>query len=104
MTALTNYIDVDLAIKLATFVVAGLIGMLYAYYRRWSFDISDTGLFQYMFGDPHATGRAITTFIAMCVGAGGLSYLDGLTMNQIVIAGAGIGLLVPQNVEQREGK
>lgn len=96
-------IDKEIAARLGLFVVSGLIGMLYAYYRRWSFEISNIGLLQYMFGDAHATGRAITTFAAMCAGAGGLSYLDGLTMSQIAIAGAGIGLLVPQTVDKNKG-
>lgn len=97
-------IDKELAMRLGLFVVSGLTGMIYAYYRRWSFEISDSGLLQYMFGDAHATGRAITTFAAMCAGAGGLSYLDGLTMSQVVIAGAGIGLLVPQAVDKGKKK
>ncbi len=94
-------IDKAEAIRLGAFVVSGIVGMLYAYYRKWSFETVDKGLAGYMFGDAHATGRAITTFAAMCAGAGGLSYLDGLTMSQIIIAGAGIGLLVPQTVENR---
>ena len=48
-----------------------------------------------------AISPQLTTFVAMCVGAGGLSYLDTLSINQIIIAGAGIGLLVPQTVEQK---
>lgn len=94
-------IDKAEAIRLGAFVVSGIVGMLYAYYRKWSFEVAEKGLAGYMFGDAHATGRAITTFAAMCAGAGGLSYLDGLTMSQIIIAGAGIGLLVPQTVENK---
>lgn len=97
-----EYIDTDLTFRLGVFVASGIVGMLYAYYRRWSFEISNIGLFSYMFGDAHATGRAITTFAAMCAGAGGLSYLDGLTISQIAIAGAGIGLLVPQSVDKNK--
>ena len=101
---ISDYIDVAEAVRIGIFIASGIVGMLYAYYRKWSFEISDKGLLAYMFGDAHATGRAITTFAAMCAGAGGLSYLDSLTVSQIIIAGAGIGLLVPQNLEQRKGK
>jgi len=96
--------DKEEAIRIGLFVVSSVIGMLFAYYRKWSFEIPEgTGLFQYIFGDPHAIGRALTTLTAMCVGAGGLSYLDSLTASQILIAGASIGLLVPQTVAQKAG-
>lgn len=101
---ISDYIDIDQAVRVGMFIVSGIVGMLYAYYRKWSFEISDKGLLAYMFGDAHATGRAITTFAAMCAGAGGLSYLDSLTTSQILIAGVGIGLLVPQNVDHKRVK
>lgn len=91
-------------LRISLFVASGLIGMAYSYYRKWSFEEVNKGLFFYMFGDMHAFGRAITTFVAMCAGAGGLSYLDSLTITQIIIAGAGIGLLVPQTVDQKKVK
>ncbi len=93
--------DKEEAIRIGLFVASSVIGMLFSYYRKWSFEIPDgIGLFRYIFGDPHAIGRALTTLTAMCVGAGGLSYLDSLTASQILIAGASIGLLVPQTVAQ----
>lgn len=96
--------DKEEAMRIGMFVVSSVIGMLFAYYRKWSFEIPEgTGLFQYIFGDPHAIGRALTTLMAMCAGAGGLSYLDSLTASQILIAGASIGLLVPQTVANKIG-
>lgn len=96
-----SYVDpVELA-RIGMFITSGLAGMVYAYYRKWSHEIPNSGLLAYMFGDAHATGRALTTFAALCAGAGGLSYLDALTANQIIIAGCGIGLLVPQTVDQK---
>lgn len=93
--------DKEEAIRIGLFVASSVIGMLFAYYRKWSFEMpGGIGLFRYIFGDPHAIGRALTTLTAMCVGAGGLSYLDSLTASQILIAGASIGLLVPQTVAQ----
>lgn len=96
-----SYVDPGELAKIGIFVASGLIGMGYAYYRKWSYEITGIGLLAYMFGDAHATGRALTTFAALCAGAGGLSYLDSLTANQIIIAGCGIGLLVPQTVDQK---
>jgi hypothetical protein len=92
--------DQAMLIKAGLFVLAGLNGMLFAYYRRWSYDQGAVSLRGYMFGDFHAVGRAVTTLLAMCVGAGSLSYLDGMTTTQILIAGAGIGLLVPENANR----
>lgn len=86
---------------MAIFAGSGMLGMIYAYYRKWSFDVLNRSLFAYIFGDWHAIGRALTTLAAMCAGAGGLDYLDTLSLNQIIIAGAGIGLLVPQTVENK---
>ena len=100
MTLIENYIDIAEAVKIILFVASGLFGMSFAYCRKWAHTDTGAGLFMYMFGDERATMRVITTFVAMCVGAGGLSYLDTLTINQIIIAGAGIGLLVPQTLEQ----
>lgn len=99
---ITDYIDTSEAIKFGMFVLAGITGMIYAYYRKWSFEMANVGLIAYMFGDAHATGRALTTFLAMCAGAGGLSYLDTLTTSQIVIAGGAIGLMVPQTVDKQK--
>lgn len=102
MVIIDQLIDKAEAVKIILFVVSGLFGMLFAYCRKWAHADMEAGLFMYMFGDERATMKAITTFIALCVGTGGLSYLDTLTMNQIIIAGAGIGLLVPQTVEQNK--
>lgn len=95
-------IDKELAMRLGLFIASGVVGMFFGYYRRWSFEALDIKFWSYMFGDWHAVGRALTTLAAMCAGAGGLSYLDGLTMSQIIIAGAGIGILVPQTVDKNK--
>lgn len=104
MEILLNTINLDLLQKSIAFVLAGLLGMIYAYYRKWSFDAIQSPFFVYILGDGHATGRALTTLGAMCAGAGGLDYLTPLTLSQIIIAGAGIGLLVPQTVENKKEK
>lgn len=87
-------------VRIGLFALSGLLGMLFAYYRSWAWGDKTIDLWVYMFGDSHAVGRALTTLAAMCAGAGGLSYLDTLTTQQIVIAGLGIGLLVPENAKQ----
>lgn len=99
MIYLDSYIDTSEVIRISVFVVSGLLGMFYAYCGKWAELHNNVGIFDYMFGNPQATMKAVLKLIAMCAGAGGLSYLDTLTMNQIMIAGAGIGLLVPQSME-----
>lgn len=99
MLDIKSLIDIIILQKSIAFVLSGLAGMVYAYYRKWSFDAIQAPFFVYIFGDGHAVGRALTTLGAMCAGAGGLDYLTPLTLSQIIIAGAGIGLLVPQTVE-----
>lgn len=99
---LLDQIDIVLMVKSMTFAFSALLGMIYAYYRKWSESDLMISVWTYMFGNPHAIGRALTTLIALCVGAGGLDYLEPLSLNQIFLAGAGIGLLVPQTVENRK--
>lgn len=101
---IADYIDTAEAMRSVMFVVSGVLGMYYAYLVKWSRSDSKLGAHAYMFCNKKAAMTAVLTFVAMCVGAGGLSYLDTLTINQIIIAGAGIGLLVPQTVEQNKIK
>lgn len=88
--------------KMMLFAGSGIIGMLFSYYRRWSWDHGDVSLFSYLFGDWHAVGRAVTTLILLCAGAGGLSYLQTLSFDQIVVAGFGLGLIVPDKANGKQ--
>ncbi len=87
-------------IKVAMFGFAAILGMLYAYINKWA---NSTGysitLGKYLFGDKRAVVRALSTLGVLCVGAGGLSYLDTLSGFNIWVAGAGIGYLVPQHAK-----
>lgn len=102
---MNEYIDTQEAIKTAMFGFAAILGMLYAYISKWanSKDYSMT-LGMYLFGDKKAVVKALTTLGVLCIGAGGLDYLDTLTGFNIFVAGAGIGYLVPKTVEQKEDK
>jgi len=95
-------IDPELIEKIGLFAGCGVVGMIFGYYRRWSYDKQGIGLFNYMFGDGHAVGRAITTLIILCAGAGSFDYLDNLTVQQIIVAGAGLGLLVPEKADKEK--
>lgn len=88
-------------IKVGMFGFAAILGMLYAYINKWanSTDYS-ISLSKYLFGDKRAVVRALSTLGVLCVGAGGLSYLDTLTGFNIFVAGAGIGYLVPGSVDK----
>lgn len=81
------------------FSVAGVLGMVFSYLRIWSYEYEHLTLTQFFFGDPHATGRAITTLGLLIAGAGGLDYLSALTQHQLIIAGFGLGLIVPERVK-----
>jgi hypothetical protein len=90
------FIDQKELIKICMFGFAAILGMLYAYVSKWanSIDYSIT-LGKYLFGDKRAVVKALSTLGVLCVGAGGLSYLDTLTGFNIFVADAGIGYLVP---------
>jgi hypothetical protein len=92
-------------IKVAMFGFAAILGMLYAYINKWanSTDYSIT-LGKYLFGDKRAVVRALSTLGVLCVGAGGLSYLDTLSGFNIWVAGAGIGYLVPGRLENAKSQ
>jgi len=102
---MNEYIDTQEAIKIAMFAFAAIQGMLFAYTNKWanSKDYSVT-LGMYLFGDKKAVVKALTTLGVLCIGAGGLDYLDTLSGFNIFVAGASIGYLVPQTVEQKESK
>lgn len=98
---ISEYIDTVQAIKIGMFGFAGLIGMLFAYVNRWANSDSTATLRSYLFGNPKAVVKAISTLVILCIGAGGLAYLDTLSGFNIFVAGAGIGFLVPKTVDQR---
>jgi len=81
------------------FSVAGALGMSFAYLRMWSYEYRQLSFAQFFFGDPHATGRAITTLGLLIAGAGGLDYLSAMTHHQLIIAGFSLGLIVPERVK-----
>ena len=81
------------------FSAAGVIGMAFSYFRIWSYEYEHLTLAQFFFGDPRATGRAITTLGLLIAGAGGLDYLSAMTHHQIIIAGFSLGLIVPERVK-----
>jgi hypothetical protein len=94
---MSEYLTPEL-IKVGMFGFAAILGMLYAYVSKWanSTDYSIT-LGKYLFGDTRAVVKALSTLGVLCIGAGGLSYLDTLSGFNIWLAGAGIGYLVPQH-------
>ncbi len=78
---------------------AGVLGMAFSYLRIWSYEYEHLTLAQFFFGDPHATGRAVTTLGLLIAGAGGLDYLSTMTHHQLIIAGFSLGLIVPERVK-----
>lgn len=101
-------LDYRLIEQLGLFIFSGIFGMFFAYLNRWTDEIKDKTLVEYIFGDTRATVRAFMTLFAMCGGAmvdtGGNSILDAMSMSQIIMSGIGIGLLVPQTVDKKKIK
>ena len=88
--------------KLTFFIVGALGGMLFAYCRRWAWEEPDIDLHKYLVGDKHAVGRALTTLIILCGVTDGLDYLESMSTFHIILAGAGIGLMVPAAVDSKK--
>ena len=93
--------DDVLMIKLMHFIIPGIFGMIYAYAWRWVEKVKDKSLSQYLFGDKRALIKAILVFIASCAGMLSLDYLSMLDNLHLMIAGLGLGLLIPDKVEAR---
>lgn len=94
-------IDDVLLYKALHFVVPGLFGMLYAYLWRWVDKEKTRTLYQYLFGDKKATIKALLVFAASCTGVLTMQYLTQLDTIHLMVAGLGLGLLIPQKVEER---
>ena len=90
--------------SMVIFAGSALAGMGFAYYRKWSWEALDINFSTYAFGDKHALGRAVTTLGVLLAAAGSLDYLSSMTVNQLLVAGAGIGFMVPNNVEAEKLK
>lgn len=96
---MTEYTD-----QIVIFIISGLSGMLYAYCWKWVEMPQHVPLLTYLFGDFKATLKVLLVFISTCVGAVGLEYLDSLSIFQTIVAGCGLGLLIPQKVIDHKEK
>ena len=89
--------------QIVLFVGAGLLGMLYAYCWKWVELPAKITLFSFLFGNSKETIKVLLVFISTVVGTIGLDYLSNMNTFQTIIAGCGIGLLIPQKVIEKEG-
>jgi hypothetical protein len=89
---------------LAIFIVSAIVGMIFSYYKAWSWGDTDIKFRSYLLGDSRAVGRALTTFALMCAAAISLDYLTALNDLQIAVAGAGLGYMVPDNVAAKQAQ
>ncbi len=94
-------IEQEIIIKALWFIIPGLAGMLYAYTWKWVDEIKDKTYFQYLFGDQRALLKAVLVFVASCAGVLSLDYLNLLDNLHLMIAGVGLGLLIPQKVDAK---
>ncbi len=97
MIELSSYIQ-----QIAIFVASGLLGMLYAYCWKWVELTRKVSLISYLFGDSKETLKVVLIFISTVVGTVGLDYLNSMNTFQTILAGCGIGLLIPQKVNEKE--
>lgn len=88
--------------QILIFVGSGILGMFYAYAWKWVELKDSPSLFNYLFGNKKETLKAVLVFISTIVGTVGLDYLSNLSMFQTILAGAGLGLLIPQKVHDKE--
>lgn len=95
-------IDDVLLYKALHFIMPGLFGMLYAYLWRWVDKEKTKTLYQYLFGDKKVTIKALLVFAASCAGVLSMDYLNQLDNAHLMLAGIGLGLLIPQKVEAKE--
>jgi hypothetical protein len=94
--------DEVLITKMLHFIVPGLFGMLYAYMWRWVDKEKTKNLFTYLFGDKRVLTKALLVFVASCAGVLSMDYLNQLDNAHLMLAGIGLGLLIPQKVEAKE--
>lgn len=93
-------LDVGEAVKLIVFILAAIAGTFAAYTMRWTEGPHKTiGYWRYMYNPP-TIGRAAVKLFALCLGAGSMPYLDSLQGIHIIVAGAGVGYLVPQHIDK----
>jgi len=96
-------IELDIQIQqVLIFVGSGILGMLYAYCWKWVELKDSPSLFIYLFGNKKETLKVLLVFISTAVGTIGLDYLSNLSIFQIILAGGGLGLLIPQKVSEKE--
>lgn len=88
--------------QILIFITSELLGMLYAYCWKWVELKEKISLFSYLFGDSKETLKVILVFTSTVVGTVGLDYLNSLNTFQTILAGCGIGLLIPQKVNEKE--
>lgn len=88
------------AFKLLAFFLFGLIGMVFAYTFRWASRKVPMSWWQYMTGDGHAVGFAVTKLIMACWAAGGLGYVASLDLTQIINGGILLGMAMPDKVDE----
>lgn len=94
-------IEYSILIKALWFIIPGLLGMLYAYTWKFVDEIKDKTYFTYLFGDTRALLKALLVFIASSAGMLSLDYLNLLDELHLMIAGVGLGLLIPQKVDEK---
>ena len=97
---ISEVIDQNELIRISMFGFAAILGMGAAYTIRWSEGAYKTTLWVHYMFDPPGMARAFVTLFTLCLAAGGLDYLESLRGIHILIAGAGIGYLVPQHTKE----
>lgn len=90
--------------QILLFVGSGILGMLYAYCWKWVELKDSPSLISFLFGNKKETLKVLLVFISTIAGTVGLDYLSTLSTFQILLAGAGLGLLIPQKVAEKSIK
>lgn len=91
-------------IKGGLFFVFGFIGMVVAYSFRWARDRVPVKLWNYLTGDKHEVGMALTKLATGCWVAGTMDYLGPMQLNDLVTAGVLLGMAIPNKVDDDKAK
>ncbi len=96
---INTFIDETELIKICMFGTASILGAIAAYTIKWADGPYKTISWSSYMWNPPVIAKSLITIWTLCLGAGGIDYLDSLRGIHVFISGAGVGYLVPGKVE-----
>ena len=105
MENLLSYIPIPDMVVLLT--ACSILGTVYAYLQKWAWSkdrdsAKAVGLRTYLFGDGRAVARSFTKLIGALAVTVTVDMTAGMDVTSVIVLGFGIGLAIPEKVEQQE--